>query len=79
MWLSATQSYLHYSYFSSLYALEPHPRAELFQSVNNGKALLETAIIDRGGHVSKKGEVATFEELAQTLPYQLKQNEEILD
>lgn len=35
----------------------------LFQSVNNGKTLLEAAIIDKGGSVSKIGEIATFEEL----------------
>ena len=36
---------------------------EVFQSVSNGKSLLETAITDMGGTVSKSGEVATFEEL----------------
>ena len=36
---------------------------EVFQSVSNGKTLLETAITDKGSSVSKVGEVATFEEL----------------
>ena len=33
---------------------------EVFQSVSNGKTLLETAITDKGSSVSKVGEVATF-------------------
>ena len=36
---------------------------EVFQSVSNGKTLLETAITDKGSSVSKIGDVATFEEL----------------
>ena len=36
---------------------------EVFQSVSNGKTLLETAITDKGSSVSKVGDVATFEEL----------------
>ena len=36
---------------------------EVFQSVSNGKTLLETAITDKGSSVSKAGDVATFEEL----------------
>ena len=36
---------------------------EVFQSVSNGKSLLETAITDKGSSVSKAGNVATFEEL----------------
>ena len=36
---------------------------EVFQSVSNGKTLLETAITDKGSSVSKAGNVATFEEL----------------
>ena len=36
---------------------------EVFQSVSNGKSLLETAITDKGSSVSKAGDVATFEEL----------------
>ena len=36
---------------------------EVFQSVSNGKTLLETAITDKGSSVSKVGNVATFEEL----------------
>lgn len=38
-------------------------QSELFQSVSSGKTLLETAITDKGGTVSKVGSVATFEEL----------------
>lgn len=34
-----------------------------FQSVVDGKKLMETAIIDKGGTVSKTSDVATFEEL----------------
>src|SRR5690606_10223622 len=37
--------------------------AELFQSVSDGKNQLETAITDKGGTVSKTGNVATFDEL----------------
>ena len=40
---------------------------QVFQSVNNGKTNLETAIIDKGGTVSKLGDVATFNELIQAL------------
>ena len=40
---------------------------ELFQSVNNGKSSLETAIIDKGGIVSKAGTVATFQELIDAI------------
>ena len=36
---------------------------ELFTSVSNGKNLLETAITDKGGVVSKNSDIATFEEL----------------
>ena len=36
---------------------------ELFTSVSNGKNLLETAITDKGGVVSKNSNIATFEEL----------------
>ncbi|MCM3135307.1 phage tail protein [Paenibacillus polysaccharolyticus] len=36
----------------------------LFQSVNDGKRLIETAIIDKGGSVSKTESAATFSELA---------------
>lgn len=36
---------------------------ELFTSVSNGKNLLETAITDKGGVVSKSGDIATFDEL----------------
>ena len=36
---------------------------ELFTSVSNGKQLLETAITDKGGTVSKQGSIATFDEL----------------
>ena len=36
---------------------------ELFTSVSNGKNLLETAITDKGGVVSKNSDVATFNEL----------------
>ena len=36
---------------------------ELFTSVSNGKNLLETAITDKGGTVSKSGNIATFNEL----------------
>ena len=36
---------------------------EVFQSVSNGKSLLETAITDKGSSVSKAGNAATFEEL----------------
>lgn len=36
---------------------------ELFTSVSNGKNLLETAITDKGGVVSKSGDIATFNEL----------------
>ena len=37
---------------------------ENFQSVVDGKSSLETAITDKGGTVSKTGDVATFDELA---------------
>lgn len=37
---------------------------EAFQHVSNGKTLLETAITDKGGTVSKVNNTATFEELA---------------
>lgn len=37
--------------------------AENFQSVVDGKKLLETAVIDKGGTVEKAGSVATFSEL----------------
>lgn len=37
--------------------------AELFQSVSDGKNQLETAIADKGGTVSKTGNIATFDEL----------------
>ena len=40
---------------------------ENFQSVSNGKNLLETAITDMGGTVSKSGEVATFNELDNSI------------
>ena len=36
---------------------------ELFTSVSNGKNLLETAITDKGGIVSKSSDIATFNEL----------------
>ena len=36
---------------------------ELFTSVSDGKTQLETAITDKGGTVSKAGNVATFDEL----------------
>lgn len=36
---------------------------ELFQSVSDGKNQLETAITDKGGTVSKTGNIATFDEL----------------
>lgn len=36
---------------------------ELFTSVSDGKAKLETAITDKDGTVSKQGDVATFDEL----------------
>ena len=39
--------------------------SETFISVAEGKALLETAVSDKGGTVSKQGETATFQELAQ--------------
>ncbi len=37
--------------------------SELFQSVSNGKGLLETAIPDKEGTVSKQGDIAAFVEL----------------
>ena len=40
---------------------------EVFQSVSNGKQLLETAITDMGGTVSKVGEVATYNEIKKGL------------
>lgn len=40
---------------------------ELFQSVSNGKKILEAAIADKGVMVSKEGEVATFEELVAAI------------
>ena len=40
---------------------------EVFQSVSNGKNLLETAITDMGGTVSKAGDIATYNEIKKGL------------
>lgn len=40
---------------------------QVFQSVSSGKSKVETAITDKGGTVSKVGQVATFDELVTAI------------